>query len=230
MNSQFFDAIKKGGLDEIEGLLSDNCGLIYEKNEGLSPIMVAMYNRQPEAAEFLWEKTGVLTIFEAAALGKTNQVLLHIARDSSLTNAYACDGFQPLGLACFFGHLETAEHLIRLGAAINSPSRNMFGAAPIHSATAAGHVKIVLLLIRNNANPNARDINGLTPLHIAAQNGDTEMLRALLFNGADMSIRTRKDKLAIDLAMEAGEAAAVKLIKEGITRRFRPRIMSPINN
>ncbi|CAG1016671.1 hypothetical protein ANAEL_05757 [Anaerolineales bacterium] len=231
MNNEFFDAIKKGDLGKIERLLSITPCLTYEKDEnGLSPVMVAAYSHHQKVLNFLSEQAGSLNIFEAAAMGKTNLVLRHIARDSSLTNAYACDGFQPLGLACYFGHYETAENLIKLGAAVNSPSCNMLGAAPIHSATVAGHVKIALLLIRNNANPNARDINGFTPLHIAAQNGDTEMLRALLFNGADMSIRTRKEKLAIDLAMEAGQNAAVKLLKEGITRRFRPRIMSPVNN
>ena len=230
MNTEFFDAIKKGDLGKIEHLLSVTPCLTYEKDEnGLTPVMVAAYSQHQKVLEFLSEQSGSLNIFEAAATGKTNQVLRHIARDSTLTNAYASDGFQPLGLACFFGHYETVEHLIRLGAAINSPSRNMLGATPIHSATAAGHMKIVLLLIRNNANPNARDINGMTPLHIAAQNGDTSMLRTLLFNGADMNIRSRKEKLAIDLAMEAGHEDAVKLIKEGITRRFKPGYLTANN-
>jgi uncharacterized protein len=231
MNDDFFGAIKRGDLGEVERFLSVTPCLLYEKDEnGLSPIMAAAHSHQPKALEFLCEQAGTLNIFEAAATGKTNLVIRHVARDSALTNSYSSDGYQPLGLACYFGHYDTAENLIKLGAAINSLSLNALGAAPIHSATAAGHIKIVGLLIRNNANPNARDINGFTPLHIAAQNGDTDMLRVLLFNGADMGIRTCKEKLALDLAMESGKADAVKILKEGITRRFRPRFISPVGN
>lgn len=222
MNREFFQAIKQDNLEKVEHLLLNNPDLVYEKSEnGLSPIMVAAHNKA-KVLEFLCEKTGSLNIFEAAATGKTHLILRHVARDPLLVNSYDSDGLQPLGLACFFGHYETAENLIKLGAVVNSPSHHMFGHAPIHSATSAGHAEIVLLLIKNNANPNARDFNGSTPLHIASQNGDTKMIRTLLFNGADMSIRNHKEKLAIDLAADANQMEAVKLLKEGITRRFKP--------
>jgi ankyrin repeat protein len=222
MNREFFQAIKQDNLEKVERLLAKNPDLVYEKNEmGRSPVIVAARNKA-KVLEFLCEKTGSLNIFEAAATGKTHLILRHVARDPLLVNAYDSDGLQPLGLACFFGYYETTETLIKLGATVNSPSHDVLGCAPIHSATVAGHGDIVMLLIKNNANPNTRDTGGSTPLHIAAQNGDMKMIRILLFNGADMSIRNRKEKLAIDLAADANQMEAVKLLKEGITRRFKP--------
>ncbi|MBK8821081.1 MAG: ankyrin repeat domain-containing protein [Anaerolineales bacterium] len=221
MSIEFFDAIKQGNLDEVQRLLSLNSSLIHEREEGLSPVMVAAYNHKPKVTDFLSDKAGSLNIFEAAATGKTNQIVRHLARDPMLVNAYACDGFQPLGLACFFGHYNTAEYLIKAGAQINTPSHNSFGVAPIQSAASAGHVKIVMLLLNNNANPNVRENNGLTPLHAAAQNGNAQMIRSLLFNGADLTIRSHSGKMPIDMALDVGNAEAAALLKEGITRRFR---------
>jgi hypothetical protein len=45
-----------------------------------------------------------------------------------------------------------------------------------------------------------------------------------------MTIRNHKEKLAIDLAVEANQTDAVKLLKEGITRRFKPFRPSPSQN
>lgn len=221
MSKEFFDAIKQGKLDEVQRLLSLNPDLIHEKENGLSPVMVAAYHQEPAIADFLADKTGSLNIFEASAAGKKNQIIHHLARDPMLVNAYAEDGFQPLGLACFFGHYETAEYLIKAGASINSTSNNSLRAAPIQSAAAAGHVKIVTLLLNNHADPNAREEGGYTSLHAAAQNGDMQMISSLLFNGGDLTIRGKDGKMPIDLAIEAGHADAAKLLKGGITRRFR---------
>ena len=224
MNKEFFDVIKLGHLEVVRRLLTSNPDLIYEKENGLSPIMVAMYHNEPAIVYFLSEKTGSLNIFEASATGRTTQVVRHLARDPMLVNAYTEDGFQPLGLACFFGHFETAEYLIKAGAPINSPSKNPLKATPIQSAAAAKHLEIVNLLLSNRADPNAREQGGFTPLHAAAQNGDVAMIRSLLFNGADLSIRSKEGKLPVDMAIESGHNDAAKLLKEGITRRFRTKI------
>jgi ankyrin repeat protein len=230
MCKEFFDAIKQGNLDEVERLLFLTPGLIYERYNGLSPVLVAAYNQEFEVMDFLADKTGSLNIFEAAATGKNNQLARHLARNPLLVNSYSCDGFQPLGLACYFGHYETAKYLIKAGAVVNSPSRNELGATPLLSAAAAGHAKIVLLLLENNANPNARENNGFTPLHAAAQNGDTQIIRSLLFNGADMTICGNQGELPIDLAIEGGHINAAALFKEGITRRFKAYQPKPTKN
>jgi uncharacterized protein len=223
MSLSFFDAIKQGNRYEVERQLIVDPALIHVREDGLSPIMIAAYHGQPDIASFLADKTVALTIFEASATGKINNILRLLARDPQLVNAYAEDGFQPLGLACYFGHFESAEYLVKAGAPINSPSRNELRAAPLQSAAAAGHVNIVEMLLKYRADPNVQGQGGYTPLHAAAQNGDLKTVRALLYGGADMTLRSNDGKTSLDLAVESGHMETAKLLQEGITKRFKPK-------
>ena len=221
MSIEFFDAIRQGNRDEVERLLALDPGLLRAKEDGLSPILVAAYHQHPELASYLADKTIPLTIFEAAATGKINQVIRMLARDPQLVIAYAEDGFHALGLACYFGHYDVAEYLTKAGAPLNSPSKNGLKAAPLHSAASAGHVRIVKLLLDLGADPNVREQAGYTALHAAAQNGDMDLIRALLFGGADLNLKSDDGKTAMDIAMDAGHEKATLLLGEGVTRRFR---------
>ena len=223
MSAEFFDAIKQGNKDEVERLLMRDPVLIHAKEAGLSPIMVAAYQHEPEIASFLADKTVAINIFEAAVTGKINNIIRLLARDPQLVSAYNEDGFQPLGLACFFGHIDSAEYLVKAGAPINAHSRNDLNAAPIHSAVSGGHRKIAKMLLEHNADPNIREQGGYTPLHAAAENGDEEMIRILLYGGADLMLASTDGKTALDLAMSAGHEKAVLLLGEGVTKRFPQR-------
>lgn len=221
MSQEFFNAIKAGDREKVERFLRATPSLIHEKENSLSPVLVAAYHRQPALADWLAERTVTLTIFEAAATGKTGHIVRLLARDPQLVEAYAEDGFQPLGLACFFGQREAAEYLIKAGAAVNSYSNNALHAAPLQSAVAAGHRECAHLLISHGADPNSREQGGFTPLHAAAQNGDIELIRALIFAGADLDARSLDGRLPADMAIEAKQAEAAQLLMEGITRRSR---------
>ena len=224
MSQEFFDAIKQGDRAEVERHLHLDPGLIHLKENGLSPIMVAAYHREPEIASFLADKTVAISIFEAAATGKINNIIRLLARNPELVNAYTGDGFQPLGLACFFGQSDCSEYLVKAGASVNARSRNGLQAAPIQSAAAGGHSRIVKMLLEHGADPNIREQGGYTPLHAAAQNGNEEMIRLLLYNGADLTLQGDDGKTPLDLAMEAGHEKASLVLGEGITKRFKRKI------
>jgi uncharacterized protein len=223
MTKDFFDEIRQGNREDVERRLKLDPSLLRAREDGLSPILVAAYHHNQELASFLADKTVILTIFEAAATGKVNHVIRLLAHDPELVHTYAEDGFHPLGLACFFGHYDTAEYLAKAGAPLNSPSHNELKAAPIHSAVAAGHLRIVQMLLHLGADPNVREQAGFTALHAAAQNGDVDMIRALLLGGADLAVKSDTGKTALDIAMDAGHEKATLLLGEGVTKRFRPR-------
>ena len=223
MTTEFFDAIKQGNRDEVERRVNLDPGLIHVKENGLSPILVAAYHHQPEIASYLADKTVAINIFEASATGKINNVIRLLARDPQLVNAYTEDGFQPLGLASYFGHSETAEYLIKAGAPINSPARNGLKATPIQSAVAAGHDRVAQMLLQLGADPNVREQGGYTPLHAAAQNGDEDMIRILLYGGADLTLKGKDGKTPLDLAMAAGDEKTIIILREGITKRLKPK-------
>ena len=223
MSKPFLDAIKRGDWAEVERQLDVDPGLIHVREDGLSPIMIAAYHHKREIASFLADKTVALTIFEASATGKINNILRLLARDPQLVNAYAEDGFQALGLASYFGHFDVAEYLIKAGAPINSNARNELKAAPIHSAVAGGQAKIAELLLKHGADPNIREQGGYTPLHLAAQNGDFEMIQTLLYGGADLNLTSEDGKIPFDIALEAGHREAARVLREGITKRFKTK-------
>ena len=223
MSSEFFQAIRSGDRAAVERLLAGNPGLIHARADGLSPILVAAYQHEPALAELLAEKTVTLDIFEAAATGKTATIIRLLAREPELINQYSEDGFQPLGLACYFGQIDTAEFPLKAGAAVNAYSTNTLHAAPLQSAAAGRHLDVVRLLLAHGADPNCRNNRSQTPLHAAAQNGDMDMIRVLIFGGSDLESRDDDNKLPVDLALDAEHEEAARLLMEGITRRNRTR-------
>ena len=84
-----------------------------QQTEQISEILQAKYRGNNARVEELLKSSPALNIFEAAATGQTARVRELIAADPTLLNAYAPDGFHPLGLAAFFGNKATVEHCSR---------------------------------------------------------------------------------------------------------------------
>lgn len=148
------------------------------------PFLDALYRGDAGRAEELAPPDGELDVFGAAALGRTERVRELVDADPALANAFAFDGFQPLGLAVFFGHPDTAALLVERGADVSTPSRNDFGVTPLHSACAARDLATVRLLLERGADPNVPQPSGFTPLDAAREHGDEELERLLREVGA----------------------------------------------
>jgi ankyrin repeat protein len=149
----------------------------------MSEILQAVYRGDHARVEELLADGPELDVFEASALGRTDRLRELLDADPSLANAWADDGFQPLGLASFFGHVEAVRLLVERGAEVNSASRNDFKVMPLHSAVAEKDAdtryELAAFLLEHGADPNARQQEDFTPLMAAGQQGD-ERLRALL--------------------------------------------------
>src|SRR5436189_236254 len=90
----------------------------------MTNLLEALHRGDDERVAELLAQQPALNVFEAAALGKAERVGEILAEDSSLANAYGDDGFQPLPLACFYGHIAAARLLLDQGADPNTLSRN----------------------------------------------------------------------------------------------------------
>jgi ankyrin repeat protein len=149
----------------------------------MSELLQAVYRGDQARADELLAANPELDVFEAAAVGKVDRLRELLDEDPSLANAWAEDGFQPLGLASFFGHLEAARLLVERGAEVNSASRNEMKVMPLHSAAATGdpeaRYELAKLLLEHGADPNALQQDKFTPLMEAEQLGD-DRLRELL--------------------------------------------------
>jgi len=159
----------------------------------MSDVLQAIYRGdRPEAERLAAGRE--LTVFEAAALGRTERVRELVDSDPSLVNAYGDDGFHPVGLACFFGNVDTARLLFERGADANQVARNEhIQTAAIHAAAAAGDTgtdeptryELVKLALEHGADPNLPQGGGFRAIDAARQNGDTRVEQLLLEHGAE---------------------------------------------
>jgi uncharacterized protein len=154
----------------------------------MSELLQAVYQGDQARAEELLAGNPELDVFEAAGVGRADRLRELLDGDPSLANAWAEDGFQPLGLASFFGHVEAARLLVERGAEVNSASRNDMKVMPLHSAAATGdpdaRFELAKLLLEAGADPNARQQDDYTPLMAAEQHGDERLRELLLGHGA----------------------------------------------
>jgi uncharacterized protein len=199
----FFEAIRAGEAGAVADLLDQDPSLLRARSQdGLSAVLMAIYYNEPQIAGLLIERGAPLDLFEASAAGQTGRLKAIVEAQPEAVNDFAPDGFQPLGLAAFFGYKEAAFYLMEQGAEIDSPSRNPQQVRPLHSAVAGGHLEIARALVERGADVNAVQQGGFTPLHSAAQNGQVEMVRLLLDHGADPGAKAGDGRSALDFALD----------------------------
>jgi ankyrin repeat protein len=209
----FITAIKAGNLEQIGQMIEADRALVNATGEGVSAVLTAIYYGKPEIADYLIAQGARLNLFEAAAANQYERAKALLIENPDLANAYASDGFQPLGLAAFFGHTAIAHLLLEYGAALNSPSQNTQQVLPLHSSVAGQHLELSRLLLEHGADVNARQEGDFTPLQGAAQNGQREMVELLLAYGADKGALSRDGQSALDFARAGGYDAIIELLE-----------------
>jgi ankyrin repeat protein len=209
-------AIKAGDEARVRALLAADPALAAAREPGgASMVLLALYHRRREVAEILREAAPPLDVFDAAALGDTGRLRELLAADPGAANAWAADGFFPLGLACFFGRVEAAALLLDAGADVHAAARNAMRVTGLHAAAAARSLEIARMLLERGADANARQQAGYTALHAAAQHGDAPLAELLLAHGADPTLRSEDGRDAAAHAREAGQ--------DGLARRLTAR-------
>jgi len=203
LKQEFLNAVKAGDGTKVRELLKGDPELATVKDEkGVSAVLQAVYNGHDNIAQILIASRIKLDIFEASATGTTERVRELLEAKPALANGFSPDGFTPLGLASFFGHLETARLLLDKGAKVDVPSNNFLKAVPLRSASVAGHLEVAKLLIDRGANVNALGEAGETPLHEVAGVGRIEFARLLLDHGANINARGENGKTPLTVALE----------------------------
>ncbi len=158
----------------------------------MTQLLEALYRGDQDRVDELLAQGPELSVFEAAALGRADRLRELLDEDSSRANAFGDDGFQPLGLACFFGHIDAARLLLERGADPNTLARNEhIQAGPLHSAVASEgkgpevRYGLAALLLDHGADPNLRQGSGFSALDAARQNGDQHVEELLRERGAE---------------------------------------------
>ncbi len=210
MSNDLFEAIRTNDAAAVAALLDGDRSLIGARQNGVTPILFAVYNGHAELARLFLDRGAVLTFGEACALGDASLALRMLDGDPDLLDAYSEDGFPSLGLAIFFRQPDLARTLIERGADVNAAARNVFRVAPVHAAAAVRDAASMTRLLGRGAEANARQQLGYTALHTAAQHGDETIIDLLLAHGADPRAAGDDGKTPSDLAAAHGHVAIVK--------------------
>jgi ankyrin repeat protein len=155
----------------------------------MTELLEALHGGNEERVAELLAEEPELNVFEAAAFGKADRLRKILAQEPESANAFGDDGFQPLPLACFYGHIEAARVLLEHSADPNTLAENE------HIRTNALHAAAA----SENKDPEVR----------------YELCRLLLDNGADSSIPQGGTEFrAIDAARHNGDDRLEQLLLE----------------
>ena len=141
----------------------------------------------------------VKLVLEAAENGRTEQLAKLLQDKPHLANCRDIDLYTPLHRACYNGHVETIDFLLRKGADIHA--RTSEGWTPLHSASKWSHHQAASLLLSAGADVNALTNGGVTPLHLAASHNNRPLLELLLFRPeTNVKIRNDSGETAYEIA------------------------------
>lgn len=127
----------------------------------------------------------------------------------ALAHALALDPRAHVAAAAI-GEIETVEHLVAEGAAVDAP--DPAGLTALMAAAAAGHAGTVERLLALGASPGARGPGGWTPLTYAAWRGRTAVARVLVVRGAELEARTATGSTPLLVAAFWGQSDMVRAL------------------
>lgn len=189
---------------------------------GESVILTAVYRGQKAIVNLLVSRGAPMTMCEASAAGEFERVERLLA-DGKPVDVYSEDGWTPLHLAAFFGHMRIAEMLLAHGAEVGSRSLNSNANTPLHASLAGNHPGgrgpggsqqlLAGLLIGHGADVNAADAAGWRPLHLAAANDNLDAIKALIAQGADVHTQNTDGRTALSLAQEKNHREAAAFLR-----------------
>jgi uncharacterized protein len=153
----------------------------------MTELIQALHRGDDERVVELLAQDPELNVFEAAAFGRPDRLRELLDQDPGQASAYDDDGFQPLGLACFYGQVEAARVLLERGADPNALSRNehiktnaLHAAAASENKIGETRYELCKLLLDNGADPSIpQGGSDFRAIDAARQNGDEELERLL---------------------------------------------------
>jgi ankyrin repeat protein len=204
-NTQFWKAIEKNELGDLEKLINEGEIVDARDETGNTALMHASWSGHIETTEFLIKK--------GANVNAANQ-----------------DRETALIFASRNGHIETTEFLIKKGANVDASDVN--GKTALIEACMNGNRKMIETLIENGANVNKFALSSFTPLMYAIRGGHNEIAQFLIDKGANVDValmhairaRTTDDKITqflieeganIDATDENGNTALMLAIMHG---------------
>ncbi len=228
------EVLKIASTDLLTKLVDSGFDLDFARNDGVTPIMIAIQKGNLTMTSLLIEAGASLTTqapngyaaFDIALeLGhinilKTivNQHLKVVDNDTNVSSLSSIKAPHIQSLLLIYAIIEndqkSLEDLIKQGMNINT--HNITNYAPLPLAVRLGHTEIVSLLLKHHANPNiGNDGNDQAiPLNQAARSNSLQLAQILLDAGANINKENGRGYSALMLASLYGHEQFVDFLIE----------------
>ena len=126
----------------------------------------------------------------AALAGRHFQLAQVLHRNQSSLESRGCCKVTPLHCAAYYGDLEMAQVLLECGVDVNA--KNIRGYTPLDFVLSGGHnneVRVALLSIAQDADPNTRNMKGCMALRRASESGKMRIVCLLIEHGANVEVK-----------------------------------------
>ena len=211
-----WDAASDGDIEAIEAHIAAETDLNEQNETGYAPLHYGVMKTRP----------GVVAL------------LLEAGADPDVINN---QDKTPLDLAISGSKDEIIDLLLEAGAAVEPPVDSIhvlawnnevigvklhiyagtdidqadeFGYIPLLLAVEKGHIGVLELLIKHEANLEVSDPDGFTPLIMSAELNHPELLQLLLDGGADIAAEDKAERTALDWAIIMQSAEAETILRE----------------
>lgn len=212
------DAIQEHDTLTVRRIALQTPDIMSEHDEqGRTPLSLAYYVGSKEIADILLESSDYEpSLHESVIRGDESAVQKALLADKSRMESFSPDGWTPLQLATYFGHLNLVRWLIEQGASIKTVSNNADKYRAIHLVVVGtASLNILKFLLDHKANPNAESAGKITPLHLAAANGKDKVAAMLIKYGAKSSV-SAEGNTPMDLAEKQGHDFLKKLLEDSL--------------
>uniref|UniRef100_A0A7E4VJI3 ANK_REP_REGION domain-containing protein n=1 Tax=Panagrellus redivivus TaxID=6233 RepID=A0A7E4VJI3_PANRE len=155
---------------QIQAVLTATCS---QRDPTQCPVMDRLYDSQLQS------------LFEAVIANDIEYVTKCFVEKQLHVDARDGDFNTPLLLAAYFGHIEIALLLLKLGARVNET--NQLGITPVMAACTSGSVQLLHQLVKHGGDLRVSDL-GNSPLGFACAAGHLEIVQYLVSIGHDFNI------------------------------------------
>ena len=215
------DAVQRGDTPAILSLLKNGADVNAPQPDGATALHWAAYLDAADTTALLIRSGakvdtpnnyGMTPLALAGANGNAT-IVDRLLKAGANPNGAVRAGETPLMLAARTGSVDAVKALLSAGAAIDAKEA-WNGQTALMWAAAAGHARVVQLLIDRHADIRARSNAGTTPLLFAVRHGDIATVRVLLAAGADVLDKRPDGATPLLVAVINGHADLVDLLLE----------------
>ena len=222
-------AVSSGDLKTIRFLINKGVDLdIKDYHGGETPLHLAVEKRDKKIIQLLLQagaNPNIKNKFNQTALQIVEATNSHkeifnlLLQAGADPNNKSLLGSTKLHNVVYRGATEILQLFFEWGANLKIKEH---GNRPLHTATEAGHKRIVELLLQKGIDPNTQNDKGETALHIASNERFKQIVSLLLKRGANPNIKDRMGRTALLNAIGSGAEHIVKLLlKAGANPNIR---------